>query len=715
MPNPFDQFDQPTAQAAPQQAPMQQASPPSGNPFDQFDQAAQQPAAQAPQMPTDDMSQRVQRKLTEKVAEAAKQDPTILDRAKRQLGLAGRYAIEGIGDVAQIVSEPVRQGLNVIPGVDIQYAPPETLPGMAGLPEPETKAEKIVGTASRTLMSAAPFVRAGQMAAQAPGAVRSAVGEMVSTQPGVQAVSAGSAGAAGETARQEGIGPTGQFFASMAGGLSPALASSLGNKARGIGRMLSRGKVSNELTDELLKRNNIDVKGMEVSARNALRNDVRKAVKVGDTVDQAALRRLADYRQVGATPTRGTVTLDPADVTMEKNLAKIGVNTGDDALQRLAQIQNENDQILTQSLNRLGAEGADDTTRAATRIMKTLVDGDKVLKEGVNKAYRAVRDSSGRYAKLNTRAFSQRANDLLDEQMLGSALPKSTKNLLNDISDGSIPLDMNTMVQIDKRLSGQARDAFRAGNSEAALAVKQIRDALQETPLDSQAGEQARNLYNQARQLARQRFSVIEKTPALKAALDDAAPDDFVRKYIISGSKANERDVAGLANLLSEEPQAMNQARTQILAHLKNKALSGAPDELGKFSPANFRRELSKIGDKKLGMFFNDQELAEINAIKRVAGYEKFRPTGAAVNESNTAATLIGKGLDAIAGGASRVPFGGSAVSEPLRNIMRGREAANAENVVRALIQRGEQAPAGASAIMPAIYGAGLTSGATQE
>lgn len=654
---------------------------------------------------------------TETPAPAQPERPGILDQLKRQAGLTGRYAIEGLGDVAKIIYDPFAAGLNYIPGVNLSAANPSGIPDMLGLPKPETPTEKIVGTASRTLASAAPFLKAGQLASTLEGPTKAAVGRLMSTQPMTQAASASMAGATGETAKQKGAGPTGQFFASLGGGLSPAMITSFGTKATEIAKNLSRGKVSNDLVDALLQRNKIDIGNMQQSAKNALRNDVRSVLKQGGTVDQTVLNRLADYRQVGATPTRGTVTLDPAIVTMEKNLAKIGVNTGDEALQRLAQIQNDNDQVLIQTINRIGAENADDPVKAGASIMEALRKADEPRKKAVDMAYQAVRDSQGRYAKLNNVAFVDMANTSLDEKMLGSALPAGAKNLLNDIAEGKIPLNVNTMVQIDKRLSGQARDAMASGNSEASLAIKQVRDALQNTPIDSGAGQNALDLYNRARGLAAQRFSIIDQTPALKAALDDVAPDKFVKNFIISsGPKANQRDVAALAEQLADNPQAMEQAKTQILAYLKDKALSGAPDEMGKFSPAGFRRALNSIGRTKLGMFFTKQEMNEIDSLARVAGYEKFRPTGAAVNESNTAATLIGRGLDALAQGASKVPFGGQVITEPYRSIMQGRQAQQATDLTQALMRRQQQAMTTLPQrlTMPAIYGSGLVSGRNQ-
>jgi len=76
--------------------------------------------------------------------------------------------------------------------------------------------------------------------------------------------------------------------------------------------------------------------------------------------------------------------------------------------------------------------------------------------------------------------------------------------------------------------------------------------------------------------------------------------------------------------------------------HLKEKALSMGADETANFSPANYNKALKSIGDSKLRLFFNQRELEHLKTIGRVASYEKFQPTGSAVNNSNTAAMALG-------------------------------------------------------------------------
>lgn len=634
------------------------------------------------------------------------------DRARqigRNLAQVGAAGVEGAAELGDVAISPITQLLRVA-GIDTTPMAETVRRGASavGVPEASGKAERVMAGVGKVAGPTLATMGTGALMTGAQNAVTRGVGGLLTNAPGQQLAAATTSAAAGETAKESGASPATQVLSSLAGSLSvPAVTGAynkLASLSRGATNTLTGSKQVDAAIDQVLRRNQIDTSGMTVAARNELRMQVAKALDAGG-LDDAAVRRAADYATVGATPTRGTLTLDPGQITRERNLAKLGVNTGDETLQRLGQIQRQNDMTLTGRLNTLGASDAADDVKAGESIMASLRRVDEPRKAAVDSAYRAVRDSQGRYANLDHVAFVGAANNALDEKMLGSALPGQARTLLNDVAQGKIPLNVNTMAQIDKRLSGQMRDAFAAGNSEAALAIRQIRDALEAAPLESGAGEQARNLYQQARAMAAERFRTIERTPALKAALDGDAPDKFVQTYIIgSGGKANVRDVVSLAEQLSADKSAMEQARNQIALFLKSKALSGNADEVGNFSPSAYNRALQSIGNSKLGMFFSKDEMAQLRAVGRVASYEKFQPTGSAVNNSNTAGMMMGKVLDI----AGKVPFGRSAIVEPVNSIIRDRQALMAMNPT--LATGGSKSYSVKPLLLPAVYGTGLLS-----
>lgn len=648
-------------------------------------------------------------------------DATIKD-VPYQLGLAARYGIEGPSQALGVLAEPIRQGINAIPGVHIETPSAQAgalIADKLGLPSPRNATERVVGDASRMLSGAAAFggiagVGERLTAGVADSAVANQSFRAAASNPAAQAVSAASAGVAGGATRETGGGPMAQFVASLAGGLAGGLTAS--GLQSGLDALVARSREAKippkdamAYVDQMLEGSGVKVSDMSKSARDSLVKEVRSALATGKSVNEAVVRRLADYGAVGATPTRGAVSLDPVAITQEKNLAKIGANSQDPRLQILAQRESQNNAALVRGVNDLGASEAASPVAAGERISDALRRIDAPRKAAVDAAYQSVRDAEGRYANLNTYEFSRMANSALDEQQLGSVLPDRARSLLNDVSSGKIPLNVNTSIQIDKRLSGMMRDASATGDKEGALAIRQIRDALNNTPVELAAGKEAMDLYGRARQMAAQRFASIEKNPAMAAALDDAAPDKFVQSYLVgSGSKANLRDVSQLARELKQDPEAYQAARQQIAAYLKGKALNGAADEVGNFSASGYNKALEGIGIEKLKQFFTADEIGKFRAIGRVASYEMVQPKGSAVGNSNTAAHAAGL-LERIAGSplVRSIPLGKAVAAEPAGAIAARMRAKQALAPLDAIIYQEEKSGAALPYLtLPGIAGA---------
>ena len=123
------------------------------------------------------------------------------------------------------------------------------------------------------------------------------------------------------------------------------------------------------------------------------------------------------------------------------------------------------------------------------------------------------------------------------------------------------------------------------------------------------------------------------------------------------------------------------------MTFLKGKALNGAADEVGNFSPSAYNKALQQIGDFKLRLMFNSDELAQMKAIGRVGSYETFQPRGSAVNNSNTASGIAGL-VERIADNplVSKIPFGRQMIAEPGSNIaasLRIKQAMNPRRQLR--------------------------------
>jgi len=439
--------------------------------------------------------------------------------------------------------------------------------------------------------------------------------------------------------------------------------------------------------------------------RDSVARQAAEALASRQKMDPAAMVRKAQFEAVGLTgdaaPTLGQATRDSMQFANEKNLSGVRIKTpqgeGNPLADRFA-LQNKRLQDVF-DLN--GAAGATDRTTAGQTLVDALKAADVPVKGAVDQAYTAARGmNNGRAAELERGTFSQAANQALDEGMLGHALPADVRSLLNDVSSGKTPFNVDAAVQIDTILSRAQRAQERAGNDNAKFAIGKVRDALHATPL-SQAeagaqggaaraagevytgsepmiagagadrtvpavrdanpvsfntpqmpgaapraappvdnGQAARDAFDQARAAARNRFATIEQTPALKAALDDAAPDKFVQQFVLG---ADARDVQSMKKVLENSPEALAQARSQIAATLKRAAFGDNQSGDAGFAAARYANALQAIGKQKLEVFFTPAEIVRMNLAGKVASDINSVPAGAryAVNSSGTGAAVM--------------------------------------------------------------------------
>lgn len=153
-------------------------------------------------------------------------------------------------------------------------------------------------------------------------------------------------------------------------------------------------------------------------------------------------------------------------------------------------------------------------------------------------------------------------------------------------------------------------------------------------------GEAARRAFDEARRAARARFATIEDTPALKAALNGEAPDDFVRKYILGGKA---EDLQNLRRVLENSPEALDQIRAQVAGHLKRAAFGDNLSGDAPFAAARYATALRNLGPERLRAFFSPDEIMRLNLAAKVGSDLESIPAGAryAVNKSGSGAAVF--------------------------------------------------------------------------
>lgn len=661
----------------------------------------------------------------------------------RQVGLTARHALEGVGDAFDsFVGNPLRTLASPILGNKPTARTGAAVADLVGLPQPRTSTERIVGDASRLVAGGAGMLGSAAKAVQATSGVPQAVARILASNPGQQLASAGAAGLAGGYTRETGGGDGAQLVASLAAGVAaPAAISGAQRAAAAVARNARPAAPTPEQAQQInitinnaLQDSGIRLEELPRQVAQSIRDDVAAAFRTSDQVSPDAVRRLADYRLTGLTPTAAGLTLDPAVVTQQRNLAKLGVNSKDSTAQFLGQTENRNNQLLKQGLNDLGAGTADDAYTGGARVIDALTARDARAQKIIGGLYDKARDSAGRSATLDHVAFTNRAADLLHEANVESFLTPDIRNKLNAFAmpgePGGIPLTVEIAEQF-KTSIGRLQRSSSDGNVRFALGA--VRQALDETPLvgrgpaptfgggqmtvpgglagaqpQQNLGQEAIDAFNKARRFNRAYMQIVERTPALQAVRDGVEPDKFVQQFIVgAGSKSNFMDVAQLKSSIKGSPDAMNAVREQITGFLKQRALNGQADEVGNFSGAAYTKALDQIGERKLRLFFKPEEINQLKALGRVSRYEQFQPAGAAVNNSNTAGALGGLAERILSQSVlSKIPFGQAAIGEPLQNIQVGFQSGRALDVPRTLAGPRQAVPAGQGGLLlsPAAF-----------
>jgi hypothetical protein len=621
-------------------------------------------------------------------APAAVEAGTQIRGIPRQVGLTARYGIEGLGRLADIGTEPIRQlavnpllrqlGMNEASSVSGAAV---DLANRVGLPSPEGANERVIGEAARTMVGAGGLAGVAGKTAQAlaPGVARETA-SVLAAKPAMQIAGGAGAGAAGSAVKEAGGGPLEQFGAALGGGV---LGGMTADKTTNLTQVAARKWLTPQATqlqaaDQqialVLERSGIDWNQVPERVKQGMRAEVASALTSGQPLSADALRRLLVFRSTGTTPTVGMLTQNPGQITREMNLAKTAANMTDESMQRLPAIQNENVTRLLAQLDEAGAARAPTARGVAEIAIQDLTARQRSAEASIDALYARARDTQGRSLPLQGGAFSQRANQLLDEAMAGGALPSDVANTMNRIARGEMPFTVEIAEQMKTRI-GQLQRSSGDGTTRYALGL--VRQALDETPLQpintrnlpaipdaptaQGAGEQSIEAFKQARSANRQWMQRVEGNPALRAVVDGVEPDQFVRRFI-TGQGASVADVRALRSELGAEGIAA--VRNYLVRYLRDAATNNT-DDIAKFSNDAYRRALRDIGDEKLALFFNREELQRLRNIGEAAKYMQAQPAGTAVNNSNSGALALGRGIELLDRAASWLPMG--------RDVVRGK------------------------------------------
>lgn len=585
-----------------------------------------------------------------------------LDNAGRQLGLTARAAGHGIADALGVVGNPLNALINMATGSKLENLDTLVRRGVDAItPAPANKTEQVVGDVAGAIAN--PVNLIGGPIMQGATGVASTIGR--------GAVAGAVTGAMQPVHAEDTLGDIGKRAAvgAVGGAAGAAVGAGVGAVAdklmTGIGNVVSRVRAAlpggqtqaNISADDILRaaasEQGIDLAAIPQSILTSARTQVADALGTNRTVDAAALLRRAEGEAVLGPQnglTLGQATRDPMQFATERNLRGVA-GAGEPLTERFA----GQNRALIDSLNQRGASAAPGEYQAGQGVIDSLAARDAAAQKEIGALYNTARSYGANDIPLDHRAFADQAMTNLDREMRGAFLPPQIRDIMNGVSRGDIPLNVQTSEQLKSMLAESTRTAQRAGDGNTVRALGIVRDALEGaqpaaptrfggnqlvpagTPLPpSDPGPAAVAAFNEARAAARARFGEIESNPALQAVVKgDAVPDNFFKRYVVNG---NVRDVNSLMNLVPDQGAAL---RAQVVDYLKQKALNGASDEVGVFSQSAYNKALNSIGDAKLSALFSAEDVAALKQIGRVASNIQAQPAGSAVNNSNTGSAVM--------------------------------------------------------------------------
>ena len=655
-----------------------------------------------------------------------------LSNIPRQLGLTARYALEGPAQAAQIFTEPVA-GLMRAGGIKTKSLG-ELASGLAdfiGLPQPQNANERVIGDATRMGFGA------GGMgaAASAGAALPSLTGKVMSAlaaNPGSQISSSVGAGLLGGASREAGGSPLVQAGAGLLGGVAGGVVPGISSGIGGAAKQLAMPKQSDAALDvqltSILGRAGADYSQIPENVQRSLRAELAGSLQAGKELDPQAVRRLADFRAVGATPTRGMVSQDPVQITREMNLAKIAANSSDGGLHGLPLMQNQNNSTIIRGLNNLGGQ-SEVGGLAAGRVINDRIAGTHAgLLSAEQDAWSAAKSMPGYTQPIFPDGLNAINKALGSEGMMGY-MPKPISDYMAAFQTGQQPFTPQAYRNLQSMLSGAMAEggntAGAAGIARRALESSPM-NALTETgrdigsaPVTQAMAAQLRGLdgqsqtaidaVNTARSATAAQYRYADSSPLVRTSLSgsrSADPEKIAQSYVINGTLNDAQSVAREVGA-----DGVGVIRDALATHIKKQALSGASDETGKVSQSALNAVLRKIGDEKLGLFFSPDDVASLKATGRVATYMQNQPIGSAVNNSNSGALMLGRGADMLGALANKLPLGRQMVSDPLRNINIAISQRQAQNVVPGLLSQQTKTPMGQGLLLPGmVFSGGLLS-----
>lgn len=401
-----------------------------------------------------------------------------------------------------------------------------------------------------------------------------------------------------------------------------------------------------------LNRAGVDLDSMSGRLRQSMIDDAREQLKLSGKLDKAALTRKAKAEDLGFTDdyamTTGQATRDPTLWARERNIAKT-----EDGLPVLDRFKNQNRRLATELREEMpqspivGDDVGESISNSVNRKWRE-------MQEQVSSVYKQIDQDVEGYAIRGMPRFEENlkvmADDATAAPVIESVLNRGRRIGLfgDEVKDVSVK-----NVEQFRKFINKIGDK----NEPSLMRVKkEVIDMLDDEVIDGLEVD----AYKFARDKARERFVEFE-TKLVKNIVDGKTPPDKLFNKVLN-SPRNELEALkyslNKSHIQGEEAiggDTWNAIRSSALDWLWDQSTQGMRGE-GQFSGTMFKKAMDKLGEKKMQILFDDDELLKLLNI-RDTGIDLTRePAFSSVNYSNTTPALYNM--------LSRVPYIGDAFAD---------------------------------------------------
>jgi hypothetical protein len=577
--------------------------------------------------------------------------------------IPGAIAGAGAATLAGLLGDPIVGSINSLFGT--KYTMPtdamEDLLTRVGVAQPRTAAERIMQTTAAGASGGAGGVAVGKaVEAAAAGPVARGVGQLMATTPGLQTISGGMAGGAGQVAKESGAGPVGQLAAAVGGAFVPAIPAAVKAVTQQVTKQIAPtrpGAPSAPMVPEVPGAPTVPQAPVAASGRS-----------VGAAATPEALRRVttAEGLPVPVTLTRGAAQREAGQLAFEKEQMKgeFGAPLRNRAEENNLQILQNFDAIIDST----GAQAAFAGPAATgSSVVNSLSAGWQAAKNQTRVAYTKAKNSPEAQAAVDTNSVVTigKGDQEITNSLIGyingkitglpsSLVPDTARKLLikSDLAAvddaGNLiakPATVGKLEDFRKELSGTAKFDDNVGLREETI-LKKLVDA-QTDPVSGPLYKEARALRTKQANRFEDR-AIIARLIKNRGGMKDpqVAVDQVFQRSILNGSP---EEITFLKRVLltsgKNGQQAFKELQAATAQHIRDQSTSGVgTDSAGRalVSPAKLNQVVSQLDKNgRLDVIFGKQEAAKMRDLNEVVKYVTTVPPGTLINSSGTVGTLL--------------------------------------------------------------------------